>query len=552
MIWRILTIFAVVAVGLNSVPQDDTWRHLALGRLFTEIGGLPKLEPFGIFVSDPRFIDYSWVSCWVFYWIHRLLDEPGLIIASALMFAFTLDLAVLPGEKGCKHTVVWWLTRALVLISVAFAVRWRITARPEVFGLFFFTLCCRLAASEYASRWKWPFLAAIVVLWNNFHATAGLVLGIWGLTMVGAVFQKNTVGIKRALLGLAIASAALFVNPWGWRLIRESLMQGLLPINQFIFEFQSLHFDTWFPFRAPLIFLCVGATMYRGWRQKCFLGELPLLLGTLALSLKYSRCLPYIYLLTAKNLVMLTTEILEPLLQGVRKKLTFAVLVLSCWGAYLCISFNEYYGNHFARLDYMRGIDLLVSTKAGPEIFNDFAMGGYLMWAGGGRYKLYIDNRSPIYAKTTFPKYLQNSILEVCKKELGATSYDAIVLPAPRYCGPRHALESGICGTAPGCIEKKDWSLIYFSDSVLVYLRKREGLKADVDRYGFSWIDAVELRIPVIAARMSQMLALPGAGAGIKAEIDRALQMDPENSRAHAYLQIFTQLSAGVPPGNVH
>lgn len=524
-----LILFAVAcAFGINSSMQDDTWRHLALGRHFLE-HGLPATEPYGYAAEGRPFIDFSWLSCVLFYAVYARFSDAGLIMLTAFTHALTMAVALPKGARLRQNLLV---SVALVVL-ISLAIRWRITARPEIFGLLFFTIGFRLVTAPIPTKTMAALVFLNTVIWNNFHATATLAPASILLILLGHSALKRREEALKLLLPLACSVAALFVNPWGAKLVYTSAVQALSPLNQTIFEFRPLPFNDWLPLRLPLLYGLAMAWAMNAYSRKENRAYAFFLVAATLLAVRYARCLPYPFL----AFLYFGGGPMAAAFTGsnAHKALSGAVLPFAIAGIALLplsYTFDDGLGLRIPKKPYQRAIDVLEAAGAQGKVVNDFTYGGYIMWAFNQRMKVFIDNRSPLYLDSTFPLYYQLLRYPDCLAVVPKLDDDAVVLPMPYYCSPRYFERTTTCGAVPACFDRGDWALVYFNEEAFVLLRRNAKHAVYIKAHE---IKSVEPFAPQPSERLTYLkksIASPKKAEAVRAELERLLKEDPGNDRA--------------------
>jgi tetratricopeptide (TPR) repeat protein len=150
------------------------------------------------------------------------------------------------------------------------------------------------------------------------------------------------------------------------------------------------------------------------------------------------------------------------------------------------------------------------------NILNILSDGGYLIWAGYPRWKVFVDGRLDVYGEAQIENYRK-----VVGGGVGALNMldqlniTAAVLPMPPELGDiRNQLSVDSL-----------WSLVYFDDYYLIYMRKTESCREIVENYGYQTINPL-----VNGYGLDSPLKLER----YLAESQRALYMNPKSSLANA------------------
>ena len=222
-LWAMMALPWVLMLALGLTPgismQEDLGRHLLLGRIILEQGGVPATNLLTSTYSNFPFINHHWLSEVLLYEMHRWVGLNGLIGWKALMLAGALGLALRTGWVRRISAVYLW---AGLLAAVMMGFRSHI--RPELFtylGIALFGWC--FERIRFGLRWPWLVLLAYGWFWANAH-----IYSIFGGGMVGAFilerwwmrWREGIAGIRQfpwveAVAGVGVALVGL-ISPHGW------------------------------------------------------------------------------------------------------------------------------------------------------------------------------------------------------------------------------------------------------------------------------------------------------------------------------------------------
>lgn len=534
----IITIFLTLLtfLGINNYTQDDTWRHLALGELFLK-SGLPANEPYAIAPSLNYFIDYSWLSCIVFYFIYNGAGETGLIIFSSFCFALTLFILCYRRKINFNWLLVSFSTSALILV----AIRWRIAARPESISFVFLAILFRWLFSK--TELKPIYLFFLSMIWMNFHASAIVIPVFIFLKLITDSLHNRKLSFRNFLC-LSLSFFGCLATPWGAQLFISSVQQGYIPINKYIYEYQPMSFQGWTPYRGPLllVLLCINILSYKLNKTRFSLKLISYALCIL-MSLKYARGLPFAYFVLVPSIIDTLTYVLQ--LQHKKYNYIKLAFIISTFTAVSSFALNESFGLSYIRHASMRASELLLSSPVRGRILNDFSFGGYLMWLGKDRYKLFIDNRSPVYATTTFPEYLELSADGACQKTLEKYNFEAILMPPPAMCISANGTLKE-CWNLIKCYKQKDWALVYISETALLFVKRKSDYLDFISTHEYHYLDPLPKTTQTLAEQIKIALATEQGRIKYTSELKRALHLEPLDNKLHLIKNLFDKLKINV------
>jgi hypothetical protein len=519
---------------IQNVIQDDTWRHLALGRLFVETKSIPTNEPYAFWTNEKTFLDFSWLTCVLFYYIHSVFDLKALNIFAALTTIATLFITLHYERITLKASN---LISALIAMSLAITCfRWRITPRPEILGYFFFAIIYSVLHSKHLSSRKKNLVTFITLLiWQNFHSTA--FLGVIIVTIYNCLDKSIT--LKENVFFFVLTASTLFITPFGHELVYHSLIQSFISINAHILEFQPLDLHQWLYFRSEyLVFSFAYFLLENKHRNNFFVFDLLVIFILVAISIKHSRAIVYPILWLLPQAMRLVQHLMSYL--RLRISITVA-LGLTIYVGLLShlVLFN--FGNDIVKSNLEMTADILISSPVKGNILNDFSIGGYLIYYGNNKYKIFIDNRSPIYTQTSFPAFINLFAPGVIENINTTFDIQAVLLRYPPKCA---FLPGSNCGSKIlNYFDRKRWSLIDWSSESLLYIKR----SAKYENY----INSRETRFltpessdPV--ASYNDLITQSGIFGVklIKDEISRALSSHPFDEKALWYYEVINLIES--------
>lgn len=300
--WPLLVAFLTLVGVLGALPPDvllsdaDTYWHVAAGRWIIEHGSVPKSDPFSHSMPGAVWTAHEWLSEVMLAGLHRAAGWPGLIAATALLFAGTLAYVMrfLLARMQPVHALLFTALTAGLLMS-------HLLARPHVFAwpLMAVWVGSLVNASERQSGPPW-WLLALMVLWANLHGGFTLGLALGAALALDAVLAcpsgKRWAAARRWACFVALSVLAAMVTPSGWQgLAYTAQVMQLNVALEVITEWRSPDFHRPQPLELWLILIltiaCAGR-MRLPWLR------LLLVLGLVHLALKHQRHMAVLGLLS--------------------------------------------------------------------------------------------------------------------------------------------------------------------------------------------------------------------------------------------------------------
>jgi len=258
-------VLVVVRLAERDVPDTDIWWHLRNAQFLLTHHALPNFDAYSYTVAGHPWLNHEWLAEIPYYLAWRAFGLEGIeVLMLVLIEAIFLGVLYLCYQRGghIKASVLaCWI--ALLLGTINFG------PRTILFG-YACLVPFLIILERYRSRGQAPLwvLPPLFCLWINLHGSwtlgmvilaifiaSGLVGGRWG--SVGAA--RWTRGeLYRLIAVFAACCAAVFVNPYGYRLVLYPLDIAVhQPLNMSsVQEWSATDFHS---VRGVIILLLLGA-----------------------------------------------------------------------------------------------------------------------------------------------------------------------------------------------------------------------------------------------------------------------------------------------------
>jgi len=229
-----LAVLTLVLIGLQflfsmyhpDMNDPDIWWHMRNAQYLFEHHQLPRSDMYSFTVAGHPWISHEWLAEIPFYLSYSALGLDGLKSASFLLVCaiFLLLLHLCFQESGNFKASVTACYYAAFLTTVSAG------PRTILFG-YIYLLVLLIILQRFRQRGAAPLWAIPLLFcaWINSHGSWAIGLIIFFLIAVSGSFEGSWGRINavrwtpkqmRALIAIGVASvAALFVNPFGWRLV---------------------------------------------------------------------------------------------------------------------------------------------------------------------------------------------------------------------------------------------------------------------------------------------------------------------------------------------
>ena len=411
-----LTVYTPLLFAARGVLGDpDTYWHIAMGRWIIAHGTVPRSDVFSFSMQGAPFSPPEWLAEIGIAWLYDHFGWAALVSATALSVAAALAilLRALLHSLAPAHALIATVLATLLALP-------HLLARPHVVVLPIL-VCWAVALVDAREEKRSPRLrfVPLMTLWANLHSSyifgLGLAALLAGEAMLAAQDRRASLGVLRGwgfFIGLSVAAA--LITPFGLVGLLQPIELATMSTLGLIQEWQSPNFQQFQPLEVWLTVLLLGA-LSGGWRLP--IGRILMLLVLLHMALRHGRY--------AELLGFVAPLLLAPALgpQLAARPGGRQVSFLDRGMAALAESADP---RGFAiagaimvalsavalRGGIARGADAITLTAAlaaaaehhieGP-VFNDYAFGGYLIFAG---LKPFIDGRY-FYGDAFIKRYVE-------------------------------------------------------------------------------------------------------------------------------------------------
>ncbi len=448
-------------------------------------------------------INHHWGSGMLFYYVWKFFSFSGL----SLLYIF-LSLAAFSSFFWVASRESNFTLAALLAFALAPLMAERTEIRPEVFSVLFaaifFLLLRRYTLGEM--KWKWLFLLIpLQIVWVNFHVYFFLGLFLvgtfWFSGIVQIIFQKLTdeefgkrlKKTKILTIILALMSFASLINPFG--------LEGLLyPLKIFknygytIVENKSVSFVENYGVTNPN-FTLIKAVLI-------------LIISSFFLLLIFNRKrISFFYLafsvffgilgwMAIRNFTLLGFFALPALaynFQGVFKQkegetnlakengvavLYIIVVVIGLWCNFEYASFHWKKTGVGLSPGVARAAEFFQKENIKGPVFNNYDIGGYLIFYLPKNEKVFVDNRPEAYPDSFFSevyKPMQENG-DVFEKVDRGYNFNVAVFYS-------HDITPWGVNFLKIIQENPDWMKVYEDNYSVIYLKKNETNQPIIEKY---------------------------------------------------------------------
>lgn len=428
----VLAALAVFLIHSASAINQDLGRHLKMGEIIWETKQVPTINLFSYTNPNWPFINHHWLSEVIYYLLSLAIGIKGLIVFNA---ALILAAFILVWRLAWRPN--YFIASTLAALLGAGLILERTEIRPEVFGFLLLAIfLVILDKNKEKIRWHFWLLAPLTLLWVNLHISF-----VYGLVLIFFFFLDRLWQRRRAVYLLAkqkklerymaqvillgvLAGAASFINPNTWR-------GALYPLSIFsnygytMLENQSPFFLETVTQNPTIVFFKVALVVLLGlfilnWRK---IKPFYLLTTLFCIIMSWSAI---------RNFPLLGLIILPVLMDNfaawrdrfsrylvkweawrwrtVLRLLTITIIFVILSASIYTVATNRFYlksmkSEQFGLLipkGAGAAVDFLKQNNLQGPMFNNFDIGGYLIWRLYPDYKVFVDGRPEAYPADFF------------------------------------------------------------------------------------------------------------------------------------------------------
>ena len=216
--------------GSELVKDTDLWWHLTDARLLLTTHHFMRVDPYSFTVHGASWINPEWLSE-VPYWVGYLLfGLVGVHLVAVIAFAANLLLVYFRSCSISRHKGAAFWTAVLCFPLMA------INGGARTIVIAYLALSAEMIIVEAAERGRtrllW-LLPPLFCLWINLHGSWFIGLGLLSLYILCGLFSIDIGVFKQAAFSPSARNrlilvflgcvVAVFVNPYGWRLVWNPL-----------------------------------------------------------------------------------------------------------------------------------------------------------------------------------------------------------------------------------------------------------------------------------------------------------------------------------------
>lgn len=476
---------------------SDLGRHLVNGRVILQEGTVFESNRYSYTYPDFPAANHHWLFGVLAYGLVQTTGFVGLSLISALLYVLATLIVVYTVAKVFRNTMLPSGTAAAVLLILP-ALTHRYETRPEVISTLLFAVMMLVTATVLTKkhvRW-WMYLSVFItsVVWVNSHIFFVLGGAIVAAGTLAAVLQKQRM-ILLSLLGLLFTyGAGAFINPLGlsgvWYPFTILTQYGYdIAENQSLVFFYKYHPEVKYWFFGVLTILLGLLQLWRikwWWKSpgRLFFWLLPIPLYFVFWYMnRFASFWSLAVLPLAAVQISAVFKLLkqQPLLNspaGIAGiTLTVALLFMIGIGTRLYLPFDSTFGVGLIPRAVAGGQFFSSLQLTGP-IFNNYDIGGYLIYSLYPDQKVYVDNRPEAYPSA----FLKDEYVTPQENEEAWQSLDAQYVFGSIYFY-RHDATSWAQDFLIRRIQDDMWVPVFVDETTIIMIRNIPEHQEIIDTY---------------------------------------------------------------------
>ncbi len=397
--------FSSTSIWKGDVLGDpDIWWHMRNAQVLLQTHHFIHKDLYSFTTGGLPWINPEWLAEIPYYLGYRLMGTTGLflVLIAAVEFIIigVLLLSYLRSGSGKAAYVATWGAVLLAAVNVG--------PRTILFGWICFLLELLILESFRRGRDRLWLLIPVFCLWINLHGSwmiglvffglfgaAGLVGGSWG-----AIEARRWTPAQARKLVLITAGvvAALFVNPYGWRLVFypfDMAFQQKLNISS-VEEWRSVNFHLTNGKIMLAVMVCLAlVTLLR--RRVWPLQDVLFALLALYSALTYVRFLFLAGLVLCPLLAIDLADVFpRSRLARTRPVLNAIFMAVLLGDAIVRIPSTAMLQEGIRKNLPVEAMSAVSALPPQSRIFNFYAWGGYMIW-NARNHPVFVDSRTDIF-----------------------------------------------------------------------------------------------------------------------------------------------------------
>ena len=410
---------AILGSCVKQFAEPDIWWHLRNAAYLFQYHSFPGIDTYSFSAAGSPWMNFEWLSEIPFFLGFKAMGLRGLLVvyfAVLVLIYVAVYYRSCQAGADCKDGAIATLG-AICLGTVS------IGPRTLLFGwLCMVGLLLVLDRFRRTGKGLW-LLPPLFAVWINLHGSwvfgivvlvltiaSGLVEGQWGLVVAK---RWGSGELKKLLVTLALSLAALFVNPFGYKLVMYpyTLLLRQQGVMQHLVEWQSVDFSNRYGKLALLMVLALLAAALFS-RRLWSLDETLLTAFALWTALSHQRFLFFAGLIMVPILAP-RLKLFPPYERELDKPWLNAVVIAAIVGGMIFFFPSSAQLQQEVDEEYpTAALEFIQRQHINGRIFNQDWWGGYMEW-DAPELKPFMDGRTDIFVfNGAFSDYLKAVLIQ--------------------------------------------------------------------------------------------------------------------------------------------
>ncbi len=433
--WFCLVLLVVVAVLAFKTNLDDydIWFHLKYGEHYVRnLTWHIDHSAYSWTPSTPDWKYVTWLGSSLLYLAHQAAGFPGLAalqwcVIIGIFFLYYFYIRSLGDALDVAHITVVLLVAVALAIVVPFL-------KPELFTTVLFAFAVFIYFHAKSSGKNLFYLyPPLFLLWVNTHG--GFLFGLFFISITLALEGLNSRFIRKNCLpkellrslavSVVLSYVAILANPYGihyhLQLLQDLFFSPYMAYSSKLFAYLNIWdfflpkgFSYAFMYSALAVFImavALCALALHAYARHRFFDPVVLLinLAFFLLIFKAARMVlffPLVWLFSVAFLLGKTDS------RELRRKLLPVALAIFlifgggfCFDIYSFLEYTSFFGFNIGEWVPEKETEFIKEKKLPGPLFNDYLIGGYMIWAMHPDYKVFIDPRYGPYTGQMLADY---------------------------------------------------------------------------------------------------------------------------------------------------
>ena len=455
--------YLVFLLSRRDITDPDLWWHLRNAQYLFTTGHFPAADSYSYTAPGAAVLPFEWLAEMAYYLAFKWAGLPGVFL-----LVFLLCAAIVLGIFRLSYLASHDVTNSfLATVAAAILMAISIGARTLLFGWLYLVILLLILEAARRDDWKWLWLVPpLFCVWVNSHGSWPMGMAVFGIFIASGVLEGNWghayaarwsgPQLRKLLITAGASVVALFVNPFGYRLVifPFHVMFGAKSSGpDFIQEFASVDFHT--PWGKVAMVLILGVLLIAVFSEERWrLDELGFIMLALYFSLTNIRFM-FLTAILVPPILAKRLKLMTPYDKNADKSLynAIALVILLC-------AFTVSTPRRFqSPVNYPeRAVAYMKTNGIQGRLFHDWAWGGYLIWHTP-EVKVFIDGRGEPYGPTgVFKDYWSAISIQNPQTVLDKYKVDYVLMP------PDSSLSSFL-KFSPA------WSVLYSDETSVLFHR---------------------------------------------------------------------------------